>query len=518
MPINPNIPLGINPPQQQGMQPMDVYQQVMQMRQMAEHQRNSEVVRQQNEIENENLRTAQQKQQQIQQIMLQSGGDLEKALGPLAQVDPVIASKIAEQVDQQKQARAKRSVEELALGAKQNEMRANILGTFKRLPDGVKASAYPEVLNQLNAAGLVPKEMRGKLPQQWDSNMGTALDMMIGSATTEAQKDAAEHARKQEERAAAAEGRAAELQPLNVREKTAQAIKAEQEAAGTAPVKPTGDLADFRALHPNGTEREYFDFLKAKRTPVAGVDVPLDPAVEAQRKRIAGAGRAAAVAANGGTSTDAKDIARGIAEGRQPPTFTGLYGKSSAVRAELERMGYNVATAQLDWNATQKHLATLNGAQQERLRQAVTFTEDSLSSIEQLYSEWNAKGLNTRFKGINKMALAAARNLGGEGAAIAQNLEAQINDLTSELGTVYKGGNASTDETLRLAAENLRGNWDEPTFKRAIKQIRTNLQIRRNSILNSQPTGVSPNSPYSPKPQGDSAPPAGSKNDPLGIR
>lgn len=214
---------------------------------------------------------------------------------------------------------------------------------------------------------------------------------------------------------------------------------------------------------------------------------------------------------NGGGSSDVQDIAKGIIEGNQPPDLRGLYGKSGAVRAQLERAGYDLTTAQRDYTAVQRHLSTLNGAQQERLRQAVNFTSDSLDQIENLYKRWQKVGPNSGFKILNRAGLAAAKQLPGEAGAVANALDAQINDLTSELGTVYKGGNGSTDQSLKLAAENLKADWNEETFNRAVNQIRSNLKIRRNSIFSSAPVGVSPDSPYIPPDERKPAAPAANR-------
>jgi hypothetical protein len=201
----------------------------------------------------------------------------------------------------------------------------------------------------------------------------------------------------------------------------------------------------------------------------------------------------------GGTGGGAKLIADAIIKGQQPPTTTGLYKEGAAVREELARQGFNLQQAESDWKAVQKHLSTLNGPQQERLRQAVTFTYDSLDNIEDLYNQWQKTKLPGGFSTYNKLALEAAMKLPGEAGSIATRLHSQINDLTSELGTVYKGGNASTDETLRLAAENLKAEWNDRTFKDALGLVRNNLRIRKNSIDNSMPAGVSAGSPYTPK-------------------
>jgi len=89
---------------------------------------------------------------------------------------------------------------------------------------------------------------------------------------------------------------------------------------------------------------------------------------------------------------------------------------------------------------------------------------------------------------------------------VAQQLLAQINDFTSEMATVYKGGNASTDESLRLASENLKGEWNEEVFKRSVKELKKTLSYRVNSISNTPVAGQSQGSMYnrsSPPPSGN---------------
>lgn len=205
---------------------------------------------------------------------------------------------------------------------------------------------------------------------------------------------------------------------------------------------------------------------------------------------------------------DIDEAAAMIIRGEGEPDLTKYsFRDRTAIAARLSRAGYDQAAATRDWKAINKHLATLNGAQQERLRQAITFTYDSLDIIEDLYKQWQATGLPTGYKTYNRAALSAAKNLPGNAGAVASNLQAQINDLTAELGTVYKGGNASTDESLRLAAENLKAEWNQLTFEKALAQIRKNLQIRKNSIMTSSAAGVSPESPYQPTAGGGSSVP-----------
>lgn len=187
----------------------------------------------------------------------------------------------------------------------------------------------------------------------------------------------------------------------------------------------------------------------------------------------------------GGSAPDAnvEAIADAIVQGLQPPTMTGLYGKTAAVRAALARRGYNLTNATLDYDATKRHFATLNGPQQTRLRQAANTAMHSLDVVEELSNKWQGGA----FPLLNKGRLAAATNgvLGPEAQVLATQLTAVITDVTSELGNVYMGGNSPTDHALQLAAKNLSEDWSLPQLKAALDLARTNLTIRQNAIRNS---------------------------------
>ncbi len=193
-------------------------------------------------------------------------------------------------------------------------------------------------------------------------------------------------------------------------------------------------------------------------------------------------------------ATDARDIAEAIIAGDQPPVLTGLYRMAAPVRAELARQKYDLASAQSDWNAVQRRVATLNGPQQTRLRQAAETAYHSLDIIEELAGQWKGG----QFPLLNRAQLAAAKGgaLGQEAQTIATQLEAQISDLTSELGNVYMGGNSPTDHSLGLAAQNLSANWSYPQLMSAVALARKNLQIRLNSIKSTGVIGVSDVNPY----------------------
>ncbi len=193
---------------------------------------------------------------------------------------------------------------------------------------------------------------------------------------------------------------------------------------------------------------------------------------------------------------DAAAVADAIQRGEQPPDLSRMYGMAGPIRSKLAKSGYNLTQASEDWNATQKYLATLNGAQQVRLRQAVDFTTESLGKVEELAQQWKSAGMGPLSRA--NLALAAQGAQGPQAQSLATRFQSQIADVTSELGTVYKGGNSSTDESLALAAKNLQADWSEKALLDNVAQIRQNLGYRRNSMRTAGVAGASATNPYTP--------------------
>ncbi len=146
--------------------------------------------------------------------------------------------------------------------------------------------------------------------------------------------------------------------------------------------------------------------------------------------------------------------------------------------------------------ATQKHISTLNGAQQLRLTQSINSLPDMLDSAAELAGKWKGG----RFPLLNKANLAAAKNgvYGADVASIARQLDQQIADVTGDLGAVYMGGNTPTDHALDLARTALASDWDEKTLHDMVKLAKKNVVIRRNSITNTGVQGASAGNPYVP--------------------
>lgn len=239
------------------------------------------------------------------------------------------------------------------------------------------------------------------------------------------------------------------------------------------PKDPTGDMQEYQFAKQQGFNGSFMDY-------------------QAQAK---------AKAANPAENDQVQAIGDAIVSGDQPPDVKGLYHYGAPVRAYLAKQGFNFTKATEDWTATQKRLGVMNGPQQLRLRQAVGQVEETLPQIEQLATQWQGGG----FKPLNKATLAAAKQglLGQDAQSLATRLDAMIADMTSELGTVYKGGNSSTDESLRLAAQNLQSDWSVQTLLDNIKQVKQQIAYRKNSMK--LLTAGTPDNRYD-QPVGDVAP------------
>lgn len=309
----------------------------------------------------------------------------------------------------------------------------------------------------------------------------------------------------------------------------ASAINRKGETVFTAPsrpVAPTRATLAVDAANPNSpTRKQSADALAAMdAAPKAGsfedyvkkvatergvtVDKLTVKDIEAARKAYGQADdRAINISGMGGLygQIDPKAIADEIEAGRQSPIITDLGRPTgAAVQSILGKRGFNMLQAQMNWKAETKHLQSLNSTQQLRLRQATETAYHSLDIIDELAAKWKGG----RFPLLNKANLLLAKNgaYGTEAATIAQQLDGQITDLTSELANVYMGGNSPTDHALKLGEANLKGNWSEPVLKAMTAQSRRNLKIRLTAMDTIAAAGVEPVTPSGADP-----------NDPLGI-
>jgi hypothetical protein len=436
-----------------------------------------------------------QDQETARGILAQTGNDLKaatplllKALGPRAQ--PIIKSMMDFQKEQESWDEQKFKNAQEKVGIFKSAI-DEIMG----LPEEKQGEVYQQKTQELLKQGVITEGFYKTLPLQWDKSWGSGAGNTLKQIQSELDVKAKLNASKISEQNLA---------------KGAQDIKKSQDEEAQRGLEKSAQ-DQFFAANPGATIEDYRTQLAAKkavatRAPQAPSEIDLaikaasgDKAAEAALRRLDQSKRESRPVTYMGGSDDAKAIADEIAAGRQPPTTKGLYRLGGPVRANLAKMQFNLAGAEVDWNAVQKHMAAINNSQQLRMRQAVEKIEPHVNLIEGLYSKLEKTGLPTGFSAWNKLALATASRLPGETGSLARNIEAQINDLSAELGTIYMGGNTPTDHALKQALTNLSGTWNPQTFHEAVRLIKENVDMRRQSIRFTGPAGVPKDSPYIPE-------------------
>lgn len=182
-----------------------------------------------------------------------------------------------------------------------------------------------------------------------------------------------------------------------------------------------------------------------------------------------------------GTSTreDALDLAKGIIEGEIPPDpQSSSFRDRTAVNAELARQGYDLNTANLDWQSAKKFYNSMNSEKQVRLRQAISSVEDAIDGMEKLNEEYKRGG----FGPLNKAQLIANSKGVGQQATLATEYLTQLGVIQDELAQVFMGGNSPTERFLEQAQNILRSDFNEDQLSSVLKTVRTNLKYRKNSI------------------------------------
>jgi len=269
---------------------------------------------------------------------------------------------------------------------------------------------------------------------------------------------------------------------------------AKNEAAATKPPATKGLQSENEWMVDGKSTPVIFDPATGNRY-LTGDDVAKGNAINPSRLRKI---PPASTIINPQVQSDVSETVKGMKDGTLPPILPGRATKEyTALMAEAHRQGYDLAGAATDWAATQRHIATLNGSQQLRLNQAINSLPEMLDNVDALASKWQGG----KFPVLNRANLALAKGgaYGKEAASIANQLDAQIADVTADLGNVYMGGNSPTDQALQLAGKSLKGEWDEKVLHDMVNLARKNVGIRKNSINSTGVSGASANNPYAPK-------------------
>jgi hypothetical protein len=183
-----------------------------------------------------------------------------------------------------------------------------------------------------------------------------------------------------------------------------------------------------------------------------------------------------------GGDSDASTIAKAIAEGRQPPVLTGLYRKSAAVRAQLEKDGIDLSQLDLQYKAAVKQVQSLNGPQMVRYAGLAKSVINTIDEVKSLAGEMKNGGVPL----LNRAKLQTFIQTQGNSPAgqLAVRYLAGINTLKEEFANLANGCYAPTDAAWHLADQQINGNFGQQQMEAALSEVQRLLRYRLNGIPN----------------------------------
>lgn len=198
-------------------------------------------------------------------------------------------------------------------------------------------------------------------------------------------------------------------------------------------------------------------------------------------------------------SPRARRIADAIKSGKMRPTAVSSLPPRDPIRAEvmdvlategadLNKMSYDISAETKFWQTQNDSKRTTIRTQLNTLAHTIPYTRNLIQQAKDIIPDFSAQG-------FNRVTLTAAANLPGPRGVLARKLVAQIGDIGAEVGTLYMGGNSNTDESFRLAGQNIQADWSEEQLMAALDQIEMNTGIRLNAIKDvvvSKPTSDKP--------------------------
>ncbi len=201
--------------------------------------------------------------------------------------------------------------------------------------------------------------------------------------------------------------------------------------------------------------------------------------------------------------SEAETIAEEIAAGRQPPTTTGLYGKSAAVKSALAKKGFDLTRANLEWQRAQKQVASLNGPQMTRFVGLAGSVDKTIDEVNSLAEEMDNIGIPAaNYVKIQALAQTAGNTPEGQ---LAARYIAGVNTLKEEFANLANGGYAPTEPAWKLANEQINANFGVKQLRASLSEIQRLIRYRLQGMPNMGTLGPGAPNRYTP----GGAPPAG---------
>lgn len=182
----------------------------------------------------------------------------------------------------------------------------------------------------------------------------------------------------------------------------------------------------------------------------------------------------------GGGPDIVEGIVHGIITGEQPPQLTGLYGASAAVRAALDKQGFNLAKAQIEWEAARKQVQSLNGPQMTRFVGLARSVVNTIDEAEDLASQMRLSGVTALNKAELETFIHAQGNT--ENGKLAARYLGAVNTLKEEFANLASGGYAPHEAAWDLANRQINENYGVDELNASLVEIQRLINYRIQSI------------------------------------
>lgn len=185
-------------------------------------------------------------------------------------------------------------------------------------------------------------------------------------------------------------------------------------------------------------------------------------------------------ASKGDGDDNVKLVAQAIQNGDQPPVLTGLYRNGMAVKAQLEKNGFNVANAQVEWTRAQKQIAALNGPQMTRFVGLASSVTNTIDEVNDLSSKMALGGIPA----LNRAELAAYVQADGnsENGQLATRYLTAVNTLKEEFANLAQGGYAPTESAWGLANQQINGNFGVKQLGASLNEVQRLVKYRVQAV------------------------------------
>lgn len=181
------------------------------------------------------------------------------------------------------------------------------------------------------------------------------------------------------------------------------------------------------------------------------------------------------------------NVAQGIESGKQPPTLTGMYRMQVPVRAKLQKDGFDLSKAQLEWDAAHKQVLSLNGPQMVRYVGLAGSVVNTIDEVNSLAHEMENSGIPA----LNALKLKAYINAEGntKNGQLAARYIGAVNTLKEEFANLSQGGYAPTEPAWKLADEQINGNYGVDELGASLKEVQRLIRYRLQGIPDIQTLG-----------------------------